>query len=196
MASPQSIENITTSVTRAATDNIATRSTLESIYYLKSLRARRQPLLLGYFALWSVEVPISPYCHRPMRNAKTHLVATTRTSREPLTLEKGSLVVWTMLSVHHHIHAGNRSLFARRVPLFGHRWRGQQADLVLARITLVSRTERTYPVTSDPTFSPITTRLMFPCLFRLKIRIGKLFSRHRLIAVASITRRPCFSTSI
>ena len=52
-----------------------------------------------------------------------------------------------------------------------------------------------YAETSDPTFSPVTTRLMFPCTFRLKITIGSLFSWQSEMAVASITRNPRFNTS-
>src|SRR5207253_8903929 len=35
--------------------------------------------------------------------------------------------------------------------------------------------------TSDPTFSPVMTRRMFPCLFKLKMIMGRLLSLHRLI---------------
>ncbi len=47
-----------------------------------------------------------------------------------------------------------------------------------------------YAVTSDPTFSPITTRRIFPGRFMLKMIIGRLLSLHRLTAVRSITFRP------
>ena len=50
--------------------------------------------------------------------------------------------------------------------------------------------------TSDPTFSPMTTRLIFPCTFRLKMTMGNLFSWQSEIAVASMTRRPRLSTSM
>ena len=47
-----------------------------------------------------------------------------------------------------------------------------------------------YAVTSDPTFSPSTTRRMFPGWFMLKMIIGRLLSLHRLTAVRSITFSP------
>src|SRR5262249_7215454 len=52
-----------------------------------------------------------------------------------------------------------------------------------------------YALTSDPTFSPMTTRRMLPCLFMLKTTMGRLLSRQRLMAVASITLRPRFRMS-
>ena len=45
-------------------------------------------------------------------------------------------------------------------------------------------------VTVDPTFSPITTRLMFPGRFILKMTIGMRLSMHSEMAVESITARP------
>ena len=45
-------------------------------------------------------------------------------------------------------------------------------------------------VTREPTFSPLTTRRMFPGRFMLKMIMGKLLSLHRLTAVLSITFRP------
>ncbi len=47
-----------------------------------------------------------------------------------------------------------------------------------------------YAVTSDPTFSPSTTRRMFPGWFMLKMIMGRLLSLHRLTAVRSITFSP------
>ncbi len=47
-----------------------------------------------------------------------------------------------------------------------------------------------YAVTSDPTFSPSTTRRIFPGWFMLKMIIGRLLSLHKLTAVRSITFRP------
>src|SRR5712671_2447518 len=50
-------------------------------------------------------------------------------------------------------------------------------------------------VTVDPTRSPSTTRLIFPCLFMLNTTIGMLLSMHSEIAVESITFKFCCSTS-
>jgi hypothetical protein len=55
---------------------------------------------------------------------------------------------------------------------------------------------RNYALTIDPIFSPVMTRRIFPCSFRLKIMIGRLLSLQRLMAVESITFNPCFKTSI
>src|SRR5437667_7484708 len=49
--------------------------------------------------------------------------------------------------------------------------------------------------TSDPIFSPNTTRPRFPGTFRLKTIIGKLLSMHMEIAVVSMTASPRDSTS-
>jgi hypothetical protein len=51
-------------------------------------------------------------------------------------------------------------------------------------------------VTREPTFSPLTTRRMFPGRFMLKMIMGKLLSLHRLTAVLSITFRPSRRISI
>src|ERR1700733_15254027 len=51
-------------------------------------------------------------------------------------------------------------------------------------------------VTREPTFSPLTTRKMFPGRFMLKMIMGKLLSLHRLTAVLSITLRPSRRISI
>ena len=45
-------------------------------------------------------------------------------------------------------------------------------------------------VTSEPTFSPETTRRILPGWFRLKMIIGRLLSLHKLTAVVSITFNP------
>lgn len=55
---------------------------------------------------------------------------------------------------------------------------------------------QSYAVTNDPTFSPITTRRIFPGWFMLKMTMGRLLSLQRLTAVRSITFNPCRRISI
>src|SRR5256714_8782853 len=52
-----------------------------------------------------------------------------------------------------------------------------------------------YAVTSVPTFSPCTTRLMLPCSPSLKTTIGSLLSFESEMEVVSITFRPFWMTS-
>src|SRR5208282_1763536 len=56
--------------------------------------------------------------------------------------------------------------------------------------------QKPYALTLDPIFSPLTTRRMFPCWFRLNTMMGRLLSLHKLIAVESITLSPSLRTSM
>src|SRR5258708_17113310 len=53
-----------------------------------------------------------------------------------------------------------------------------------------------YALTSEPIFSPSTTRRILPRWFRLKTMIGRLLSLHNEMAALAITFRPPFLTSL
>src|SRR5258708_7992985 len=53
-----------------------------------------------------------------------------------------------------------------------------------------------YALTSEPIFSPSTTRRILPRWFRLKTMIGRLLSLHNEMAVEAISLWACFTKSL
>src|SRR5579863_7286655 len=102
----------------------------------------------------------------------------------------GLLVSTLLLDVSGTPHDTAKEAGTRTPPGHGH-LRSATCNLIYAGAPATGpRYSAVYAVTSDPTFSPSTTRLIFPGWFMLKIISGRSLSLQRLTAVRSITFRP------
>lgn len=150
------------------------------------------------------------------QQAESHLELTLSASRKLLSLEESSFVVRAVAAVCHEIKTRFGNAVPRPEDLLSHvpllsrgtanilpefKAAGSRSSWYSVPSTpthcVVDRDEQPgfYADTREPTFSPVMTRRIFPCLLRLKITIGRLLSRHRLMAVESITFRPRFRIS-